>query len=61
MNIEKPVTKGKLRVLGNGRIAFYCPGCKEFHAINTEGENRPVWGFNGNYDNPTFTPSVLIT
>ena len=30
---------------------FYCPGCKSNHVYDTR------WGFNGNRDNPTFTPS----
>lgn len=36
-----------------------CPGCKEYHSINTKPGNGPVWGFNDNVDSPTFTPSVL--
>jgi hypothetical protein len=54
----------KLRVLGNGGVAFWCPGCGEAHAIYVEpptsGAARPVWGFNGDGDRPTFTPSVLV-
>jgi hypothetical protein len=29
------------------------------HGVRTEGTS--VWGFNGNFDKPTFTPSVLTT
>lgn len=29
------------------------------HSVRTEG--RGAWGFNGNVDAPTFTPSVLTT
>ncbi|WP_244622606.1 DUF6527 family protein [Microvirga brassicacearum] len=29
--------------------------------VRVEGEVRPCWGFNGNYEKPTFTPSVLVT
>lgn len=44
----------------NGSSAtFWCPGCKDFHSLNTAGSNRPVWGWNGSTDKPTFTPSVL--
>jgi hypothetical protein len=47
------------------RIAykFKCPGCKDYHIIYTEPTDRNnfVWGFNGNVDSPTFTPSLLIT
>ncbi len=43
----------------------YCPGCKGAHYIRTKsprpasGEN-PVWTFNGNVDQPTFSPSIRI-
>lgn len=33
---------------------FYCPGCREIHNINTR------WEFNGDYDKPTFSPSILV-
>lgn len=52
--------KGKLRVLSDGRLAFYCPGCKEYHAVHVDRPEHPVWGFNGNYEKPTFTPSILV-
>ncbi|HXR93556.1 MAG TPA: DUF6527 family protein [Steroidobacteraceae bacterium] len=50
--------KGVLRVAESGRCAFWCPGCEEYHSIRTRGQG--AWGFNGNYDAPTFTPSVLV-
>lgn len=49
----------KLRVIEGGRVMFWCPGCEEAHQIVIEGQN--AWGFNGNGDAPTFTPSVLMT
>lgn len=55
--------RGKLRLLEGGRVGFMCPGCKELHQITVrEDPNRqgPIWGFNGNYECPTFTPSVLV-
>lgn len=57
----------KLNVLENNHLAFWCPGCKEAHVVRVldvgprGGENvGPCWGFNGNGDAPTFTPSVLV-
>jgi hypothetical protein len=42
-------------------LGFYCPGCKENHVVRVESkDNLPCWGFNGNFDKPTFTPSILI-
>lgn len=53
--------RGVLRTIEGGRVGFMCPGCKEMHQVRVEGEGRPLWGFNGDYDRPTFTPSVLVT
>lgn len=40
---------------GVGYLAwFFCPGCEEPHAFEV-----PRWTFNGNYQNPTFSPSLL--
>lgn len=39
----------------------WCPGCNEVHGYRVEGEGSPKWVFNGNFDKPTFTPSMLIT
>lgn len=48
----------KLRSGEGGILMFWCPGCKELHQVRV-GQNG--WGFNGNHDAPTFTPSVLVT
>jgi hypothetical protein len=53
----------KLRGLDGGRVAFACPGCDEMHqvAVREDGNRQgPIWGYNGNPDAPTFTPSVLV-
>lgn len=44
-----------------GTYYFYCPGCKTEHTIHTkdEGFSHPIWGFNGDVNKPTFTPSLL--
>ena len=52
--------RGVLRVIEGGRLGFWCPGCSEMHVVRiTTGHDD--WGFNGSYDRPTFTPSVLVT
>lgn len=38
--------------------AFKCPGCKGSHHIPT-GAAPNAWGWNGSYEQPTFTPSIL--
>lgn len=40
------------------RVHFHCPGCKDIHWIVTDTPDG--WGFNGDYERPTFTPSVLM-
>jgi hypothetical protein len=37
---------------------FECPGCGKLHVITTTGPH--AWGFNGNEERPTFTPSILV-
>lgn len=38
------------------QLWFYCPGCKNSHAF-TIGVNW--WQWNGSYDKPSFTPSLM--
>lgn len=49
---------------GYTMLMFFCPGCNEVHAVTVERpsgqKGRPVWGWNGNVEKPTFTPSVLV-
>lgn len=47
--------KGKLRMPQSNMLLFYCPACKEHHGVNSS------WNFNGDYDKPTFSPSILVT
>ncbi|WP_019573378.1 DUF6527 family protein [Curvibacter lanceolatus] len=50
----------QLRSLEGDRLAFWCPGCKESHQIAIGEGSGPRWGYNGNSERPTFTPSVLV-
>lgn len=51
---------GKLRdTVGNG-LVFWCPGCGEAHRIAHGEGPGPRWGWNGDAERPTFTPSVLV-
>lgn len=39
---------------------FDCPGCGWDHAFRVGGNaGRPQWEWNGSFDKPTFTPSLL--
>jgi len=52
--------RGVLRDAGGGYLLFRCPGCDEMHQVGVGDGPRPRWGFNGNYDAPTFSPSILV-
>lgn len=43
-------------------VWFFCEGCGMPHSlkVNSTGTPGPNWGYNGNPDAPTFTPSVLV-
>lgn len=36
---------------------FECPGCGENHGISVDGSRG--WTWNGNFERPTITPSIL--
>ena len=44
----------------DGRLTWWCPGCNHAHQIATGEGPGPRWGWNGNVDKPTFTPSVAV-
>lgn len=49
---------------GYRMLIFWCQGCGEAHGVSVErppGQPGPVWGWNGDIERPTFTPSVLVT
>lgn len=46
--------RGVLRVIEGGSYGFWCPGCETMHVVDSG------WTFNGNFDRPTFNPSVLV-
>lgn len=50
----------KLRAGEGGALTFWCPGCKDYHTVRHGTGPGPRWGWNGNADAPTFTPSVLV-
>lgn len=46
---------------GNGdtHLHYRCQGCNTVHGVKVTGAG--AWGWNGNAEKPTFTPSVLVT
>ena len=51
----------KLRSSEGGGLLFWCPGCDGAHRVMIGAGPGPRWGYNGDPDAPTFTPSVLVT
>ena len=51
--------KGVLRTVEGNHVLFFCPGCQEAHIVCVPPHPQ-AWGFNGDFDKPTFTPSVLL-
>lgn len=49
-----------LRNSQDGGLHFWCPGCDGVHGIKVCEGPGPRWGYNGNPDKPTFTPSILV-
>lgn len=53
----------KLRSVEGGRLMFWCPGCDGAHMITVKtgvDQIGAAWGYNGNAEAPTFTPSILL-
>ncbi len=43
---------------------FYCPGCKMQHGVWINPDKNDIgasWGWNGDLEKPTITPSILVT
>lgn len=50
----------KLRSAEGSRLTWWCPGCDGAHQIQYGEGQGPRWGWNGDAERPTFTPSVLV-
>ena len=50
----------KLRSVEGGGLMFWCPGCDGAHMVRVGEGDGPRWGYNGNPEAPTFTPSILV-
>lgn len=44
----------KITKTSDNLFLFYCPGCQYHHGVSS------AWGFNGDFDKPTFSPSILV-
>lgn len=55
----------KARLSTDGTVLFWCPGCLSYHGCQTDPNHRnpitgALWQWNGDMENPTLTPSILI-
>ncbi|MCA0947337.1 ammonia monooxygenase [Salipiger pacificus] len=50
----------KLCSFQGGMVAFMCPGCRMMHQVGVGEGPGPRWGYNGNPDAPTFSPSIKV-
>lgn len=50
----------KLRNIEGGGLGYWCQGCDMLHQIKVGQGPGPRWGWNGDVERPTFTPSVLV-
>jgi hypothetical protein len=47
---------------GKFNLMIFCPGCGHGHGINGKRPDlKPHWTWNGSYEKPTFSPSLLVT
>lgn len=53
--------RGVFRLAEGGRFLFWCPGCDGAHQVRVGVGPGPRWGFDGDYDRPTLTPSINVT
>lgn len=51
----------KVKTTVDGAKIFKCPGCDDYHTMIVTGELHRKWGFNGDHEKPTFTPSILAS
>lgn len=49
-----------LRDVEDGGLMFWCPGCDGAHMIKYGTGPGPRWGWNGDAERPTFTPSIMV-
>lgn len=57
-------TASKILRKSSDGYGFWCPGCNRYHGVFVDSaDKRPgaQWTFNGNVNNPTFRPSLLVT
>lgn len=60
MKLLQPVHRVNNQVIG---YSHHCPGCGSMHVyyiVEFNTPPNPTWVFNGNFEKPTFMPSMLV-
>lgn len=50
-----------LRLGGDAKLWFHCPGCGADHGLPVGDGPGPRWSWNSDMVRPTFGPSILVT
>lgn len=53
----------RVKDYGQGHYGFFCPGCLCDHVVRVSADRQNAggnWGWNGSFEMPTFTPSILV-
>lgn len=50
----------KMRLAEGNRLMYWCDGCRCLHTVQYGDGGGPRWTWNGDANNPTFSPSVLV-
>ncbi len=45
---------------GGKLYVFHCPGCNYSHPFEVDCPDGKGWTWNGSFDSPTFSPSLLV-
>ena len=58
----KLIAQSQKHGYGQKVLAHYCPACETMHgfAYITPQKNGAIWTFDGDFEQPTFTPSMHI-
>ena len=55
-----PLQRQRFHEIAPKYVAWYCPGCKETHAVPVAGHSSGRgWEWNGSLEYPTLNPSIL--
>lgn len=49
----------KFKRAGENYVSFMCPGCDDHHVIPVKPHEKG-WTFNGDFEKPTISPSLLV-